>query len=176
MNFWEEHYEKFNEKLKLKDLILEDIEGDGNCLFRAIADQLENDEENHRIYRIRAVNYLKKNKKFFEKFIIDDTSFEKYCNNMENCGEWGGNLEIQALHKDLKINIILHVLEGPPIIIKDENFKNTVNLAFHTSDNIFEHYSSVKKLQEGIFFSKIYNLFKFFKLNHTQMKNKDKLQ
>jgi hypothetical protein len=35
---WLQHFKKFNDVLKTKNLHLKDIEADGNCLFRAISD------------------------------------------------------------------------------------------------------------------------------------------
>lgn len=37
---WKDHFQKYNDILKIRKLHLKDIEGDGNCLFRAISDQL----------------------------------------------------------------------------------------------------------------------------------------
>ena len=37
-DLWLDHFKKFNEKLKLFNLYLKDIDGDGNCLFRSISD------------------------------------------------------------------------------------------------------------------------------------------
>jgi OTU domain-containing protein 3 len=37
------------------------INGDGNCLFRAIADQLEGNESHHQKYREMAVDHILKN-------------------------------------------------------------------------------------------------------------------
>lgn len=35
---WIQHFKRFNEILKTKELYLKDIEADGNCMFRAISD------------------------------------------------------------------------------------------------------------------------------------------
>lgn len=50
--------------------------GDGNCLFRSIADQLEGDESLHMNYRIEAVQYILNNKDIYIPFIEDDETIE----------------------------------------------------------------------------------------------------
>jgi len=42
-------------------LVLRDVEADGNCLFRAVADQLTGDEENYNKYRQLTIRQLKRN-------------------------------------------------------------------------------------------------------------------
>ena len=49
-----------------------DVNGDGNCLFRAISDQMTGKESNHRKFRRDAVDYVKNNKDNFAPFIEDD--------------------------------------------------------------------------------------------------------
>lgn len=39
---------------------MRDVKGDGNCLFRSIADQIDGDEDMHGIYRNIAVEYIDK--------------------------------------------------------------------------------------------------------------------
>ena len=50
-----------------------EIDGDGNCLFRAIADQLEGDEELHQFFRATCVDHIKENKDHYKMFLDDDT-------------------------------------------------------------------------------------------------------
>jgi len=44
--------------LKINNLYLKDIEGDGNCLFRSISDQIHGHQDNHFEYRKQAGNYI----------------------------------------------------------------------------------------------------------------------
>jgi len=48
--------------MKSQRFAIYDIVGDGNCLFRAIADQIEGDEHQHRKYRQIAVDHMAKYK------------------------------------------------------------------------------------------------------------------
>ena len=47
---------------------MQEVRADGNCLFRAIADQLDGDQNNHDTYRQAIVEYIIKCK--------DDFAFE----------------------------------------------------------------------------------------------------
>ena len=50
--------------------------GDGNCLFRTLADQLEGNEKLHRKYRQDAIDYIEDNKDSFAPFIEDDETID----------------------------------------------------------------------------------------------------
>ncbi|XP_051152795.1 OVARIAN TUMOR DOMAIN-containing deubiquitinating enzyme 7-like isoform X2 [Andrographis paniculata] len=43
-----------------------------NCLFRALADQLEEDEDDHEKYRRMVVKCLKENPTMFTPFVVED--------------------------------------------------------------------------------------------------------
>lgn len=55
---YREDMQRFTEQLTPQCLKVKEMEGDGNCLFRAVADQLEGDEELHSEYRLRTVEYI----------------------------------------------------------------------------------------------------------------------
>ena len=50
--------ERLNKQLGQIDLELREITGDGNCLFRAISDQMTGRENNHRKFRREAANFI----------------------------------------------------------------------------------------------------------------------
>ena len=66
------------------------MDGDGNCLFRSVADQIDGDESLHTTYRAQAVDYILQNKEMYMPFIEDDETIEQYCNDMSKDGIWGG--------------------------------------------------------------------------------------
>ena len=53
--------ERLNKQLGQIDLELREITGDGNCLFRAISDQMTGRENNHRKFRREAANFINQN-------------------------------------------------------------------------------------------------------------------
>jgi len=156
-NIWEKHFSSFQSKMLENELFLKDIKGDGNCLFRAIADQLDGDEGQYKKYRVSAVEQLQEDEEFFANFIPDDLTFSKYISIISTDGVWGGNIEIQALSKALGVNFVIHMIDRPPMIISNEhdepqidekgNFR-FLHLAYHYGEHIGEHYSSVRNLND----------------------------
>ena len=63
---------------------------DGNCLFRAVADQIAGNPELHLIVRNECTDYMLKNSDDFIPFIEDRESIEQYCERMSKLGQWGG--------------------------------------------------------------------------------------
>lgn len=57
---------------------MKDIPGDGNCLFRALADQLEGDMSQHMRHRREIVSFITQHRREFEPFIEDGMPFERY--------------------------------------------------------------------------------------------------
>ena len=54
------------------------IKRDGNCLFRAVADQVYGDPNLHLTVREWCANFMKEEKQFYEGFIRDTTNFTEY--------------------------------------------------------------------------------------------------
>jgi len=105
--------EKFKLQLSPLGLKVKEIQGDGNCMFRAIADQLEGDQAMHSMYRQAAVEYILSNKEDFVPFIEDDETIQEYCKDMASDGVWGGQLEMNALATEFKFNLIVHQVDNP---------------------------------------------------------------
>ncbi|XP_022741373.1 OTU domain-containing protein 3 isoform X1 [Durio zibethinus] len=118
------------------------VTADGNCFFRALADQLEGDEEEHGKYRSMVVQYIVKNREMFEPFIEDDVPFDEYCQSMEKDGTWAGHMELQAASLVTRRNICIHRNMSPRWYIK--NFDNHRARMVHLSYHDEEHYNSVR--------------------------------
>lgn len=60
----------------------------GNCLFRALADQLDGDDKNHFEYRIQVCDYIEKHEDDFAPFVsdIDSSKFGDYIQKMRKNG------------------------------------------------------------------------------------------
>ena len=99
---------KFKVKLQKKGLWLKENAGDGNCFFRAIADQIYGNEYRHVTLRREVIDHLKANKEEFKLFMENDMKIEKYINLMSRDGAWGGQLEMSILAQIHKFNVILH--------------------------------------------------------------------
>lgn len=73
-------------------LMLRDVEGDGNCLFRALSDQMYGDQKRHPELRKLTCDYLEANKADFEMWVKwgvahDGESYEAYVNRMRKSGK-----------------------------------------------------------------------------------------
>ncbi|CAK64575.1 unnamed protein product (macronuclear) [Paramecium tetraurelia] len=164
------YFNQFNKRLQQLGLTLRDVDADGNCLFRAIADQLTGNEENYNKYRSMAIRSLQKNRKFFSDFLPEGSTFNEYTKRMSEDGIWGGHLELQALSNTLQIDIVVHTLDNYYIIkhipIKTcwSSFKEKIHLyfnkkqvptqkqihiAFHSGKKIINHYQSVRLIHDN---------------------------
>ncbi|KAF1326512.1 Eh domain-containing protein 4, partial [Globisporangium splendens] len=85
---------------------------DGNCLFRAISDQLYGHEMFHGDIRWRIADFIQREGALFQPFIATTEAkaetIELYCRRMKREGEWGGNLELYAAAKLFNIHIVVH--------------------------------------------------------------------
>jgi OTU domain-containing protein 3 len=82
-----------------------EMTGDGNCLFRSLSDQLYYDYGNkHKQTRQDICDYIEFMEEEFCVFLVldenetdeDAANFEEYVRTMRSDGEWGGNLELVA--------------------------------------------------------------------------------
>lgn len=69
----EHEVQNLNKELEPLGLQVKLIKGDGNCLFRSVSDQLENDQNQYKPYRQKTVEFIKQNRESFEPFIYDET-------------------------------------------------------------------------------------------------------
>ncbi|CAN8264137.1 unnamed protein product [Cochlearia groenlandica] len=133
---------QFHGQLDALGLKIIQVTSDGNCFFRAIADQLEGNEDEHNKYRSMIVQYIVKNREMFEPFIEDDVPFEDYCKTMDDDGTWAGNMELQAASLVTRSNICIHRNMSPRWYIR--NFEDTRTRMIHLSYHDGEHYNSLR--------------------------------
>jgi OTU domain-containing protein 3 len=65
-------------------LTLREVPGDGNCMFRALSDQLHGGSDRHLEFRAGVVEFMKSNREDFEPFLVDETSFERHLRELGN--------------------------------------------------------------------------------------------
>ena len=70
-------------------VVRKSIVGDGNCLFRAMADQLGLGEDQHACIRAKVVEQILREKEYFTNFIAeeDNESVEAYCSEIAQNGK-----------------------------------------------------------------------------------------
>ncbi len=92
-----------NEGLPLK---INNVKADGNCLYRAIADQINGDENHYPFYKAEALRTIKKHSEEFISF-LEGKSLKEYTEEKEKDGAWGGMAEIWAL--EFENNLISYI-------------------------------------------------------------------
>ncbi|XP_073098979.1 OVARIAN TUMOR DOMAIN-containing deubiquitinating enzyme 7 isoform X3 [Elaeis guineensis] len=133
---------EFCSQLDAMGLKIIQVTADGNCFFRALADQLEGNEEEHKKYRDMVVQYILNHREDFEPFIEDDVPFDEYCQSMEKDGTWAGHMELQAASLVTRRNICIHRLRSPRWYIN--NFSSHEASMIHLCYHDGEHYNSVR--------------------------------
>jgi NACalpha-BTF3-like transcription factor len=142
---------ELNNVLADDGLTIHVIDGDGNCLFRSIADQITGDQELHMAFRTRIMKYIKDHADHFRLFMEDDESFEAYMDRMTQGEEWGGHQELYAASQCLNVNITVYQLNAPSYILPaNPNGKGDtgakppkdIRISYHGDC----HYNSVKSI------------------------------
>lgn len=156
---------KINDKhLHKENMTIKEIQADGNCMYRAIAHQMQllGSDTSHEVLRMLCAEELTDNRTHYEPFVnLDDvnaTSFEQYVDIIKdgNEGAWGGHLELRALACKLKRNIYVYEVENDvPLVIhhntnveeegyEEEGSGGVLRLSFHKDYfALGEHYNSV---------------------------------
>ncbi|KAK9789593.1 hypothetical protein WJX73_005231 [Symbiochloris irregularis] len=91
------------ERLHKYSLTEKVVKGDGNCQFRAVADQLYRTPHAHLELRRAVVARLRKHSKLYVEYVPED--YGAYCRNMERDGTWGDHVTLQAVADLYKLKI-----------------------------------------------------------------------
>ncbi|XP_041969479.1 deubiquitinase OTUD6B [Aricia agestis] len=146
-------------RLKTRNLSIFLIPSDGDCLYKAIAHQLEvqhNKKLNVQDLRNNAASYIMENKDDFLPFLsnpetfemLTDAEFEEYCEKIRNTNVWGGQVEIRALSNYLKCPISIIQATGPETIEQGTEFTGPpLFITYHRHMySLGEHYNSTQTL------------------------------
>jgi len=120
------------------------IEGDGNCLFRSLADQDQGRAGAHSEVRRRVVEHMAAHREDFEPFMEDDEPFDAYLRRMGRDGEWGGHQELFAASRLLRATVVVHQFNAPRFELTFEGAGRTLHLSYHGE----MHYNSVRGLDD----------------------------
>lgn len=137
----EEREALFEKMLKeSKGFLIKQMEPDGACLFRAVADQVYGDQEWHSEVRRHCMDYMMKNCDYFSQYVTEDFATYIRRKRMDNCH--GNHVEMQAISELYNRNIEVYLYSTEPIntfhtINKTDNFP--IRLSYHRSI----HYNSV---------------------------------
>lgn len=143
----DENFSSFKDQLKAMGLTLREVQGDGNCLFRALNDQLEGHTRNHLKYRYETVQYMKEHRTDFEPFVEDEVPFDQHLYNLGQPGTYAGNDAIVACARLHELVIVIHQLNTPLWQVKGTDKPNAteLHLSYHNGD----HYNSIRKIGDN---------------------------
>ncbi|XP_015227770.1 PREDICTED: OTU domain-containing protein 6B [Cyprinodon variegatus] len=154
---------KLAQKLAQQQLQIKEIASDGHCMYRAIEDQLAQRLKpalnmSMKELRSRTAEHMRNNADDFLPFLTNPNTgdmftteeFEKYCSDVEHTAAWGGQLELQALSRVLKLPIEVIQADSPTIRIGEEYDGEILTLVYmHHAYGLGEHYNSVERLKEA---------------------------
>ncbi|MEJ1282204.1 OTU domain containing 3 [Cricetulus griseus] len=143
----EEEFVSFANQLQALGLKLREVPGDGNCLFRALGDQLEGHSRNHLKHRQETVDYMIRQREDFEPFVEDDIPFEKHVASLSKPGTFAGNDAIVAFARNHQLNVVIHQLNAPLWQIRGTDKSSVREL--HIAYRYGEHYDSVRRINDN---------------------------
>jgi len=103
-----------------------EMEGDGNCLFRAISLQVYGDQGMHAEVRKNCLDFMERDIDHFQDFVADE-GFHEYIARKRQCGVHGNHTEIQAMSElyNRSIEVFVPPKGIEPInIFHEEYYKN----------------------------------------------------
>ncbi|KUJ16522.1 OTU-domain-containing protein [Mollisia scopiformis] len=151
------------------------IRGDGNCLFRALSEQIYGDQTRNSEIRAKVVQYMKANPGDFKPFISVETgggfrrnpkrknaaagdltgpseserdqAWEDYLVRMARNGEYGDNLEIRAFTEAYTVDVRVYCMPASSYIIRCGQELATGEYRQIAHIALYsEHYSSIRNI------------------------------
>ncbi|XWS73873.1 hypothetical protein CRYUN_Cryun02cG0166500 [Craigia yunnanensis] len=113
---------------------------DGNCLFRAVANQVYGDSEAYDLIRQMCIDYMERERDHFSQFITE--GFTSYCKRKRRDKVYGNNVEIQALSEMYNRPIHIYSYSIEPINIFHGSYNTDtppIRLSYHHRN----HYNSL---------------------------------
>ncbi|WOL02306.1 hypothetical protein Cni_G11025 [Canna indica] len=113
---------------------------DGNCLFRAVADQVYGDAEAYDMARQMCVDYMERERDHFSQFVTE--GFTSYCKRKRRDKVYGNNIEIQAFAEMYNRPIHIYSYSTEPINIFQGTYVTDtppIRLSYHHGN----HYNSL---------------------------------
>ncbi|PKA58321.1 OTU domain-containing protein 5 [Apostasia shenzhenica] len=125
---------------RVKGLEVKKMLEDGNCLFRAVADQVYGDPEAYDLARQMCIDYMERERDHFSQFVTE--GFTSYCKRKRRDKVYGNNLEIQAFSEMYNRPIHIYCYSTEPINIFHGGYTTDIppiRLSYHHGN----HYNSL---------------------------------
>ncbi|XP_028309911.1 OTU domain-containing protein 3 [Gouania willdenowi] len=137
----------FSNQLQALGLKLREVPGDGNCLFRALGDQLEGHSRGHLQLRQDTVQYMMSHRQDFEPFVEDDVPFTKHLSNLSQPGTFAGNDAIVAFARSQEVKVVIHQLNTP--LWEINGAEKLACRELHIAYRYGDHYDSVRRIGDN---------------------------
>jgi len=152
--------ETINATLAKEQLCVKEIVSDGNCLYRAVADQLAfvraAEQPSFEELRRRAAAYMGAHPEDFAAFVECEAGSQEFRDYVAGVArssgdsvEWGGQVEIMAMCAVLQRTMVVVAANAPPVVMGQEFQAEggpELRLAYHKHYfSLGEHYNSVEK-------------------------------
>ncbi|XP_010032164.2 OVARIAN TUMOR DOMAIN-containing deubiquitinating enzyme 9 isoform X2 [Eucalyptus grandis] len=98
-------HQRLIDRLRLYFLVENKVQGDGNCQFRALSDQLYRSPEHHKFVRHQIVSQLKSCPEMYGGYV--PMAFDDYLKKMSEIGEWGDHVTLQAAADSYGVKIFV---------------------------------------------------------------------
>ena len=85
--------------------------GDGNCLFRSVAQEVYGDQLHHDKVRQEVADHIVKETGYYFDFIDHKDGFNAYIAELRTNGEWGGDIELQAASELYNKRVLVYSLD-----------------------------------------------------------------
>jgi len=162
--------ENFKKKLYDKGMVIKEVGGDGNCLFRSFADQLYGRDEYHQSIREICMDYIANEHAFFKNFVVGgEEKFDEYIERKRQDAVWGDDVEIQALSEIYNRSIEIYAYSNEPMRTFHEaglNKEEPIRISYHGSS----HYNSIKKLGKEHLLGTPFGQIEDFALRNSKMR------
>ena len=141
---------QFAAQLAARGFRIATVEADGNCLFRALGDQLVGRERDHATIRRDVLRHEELAGDHFKCFVEDDEPWDDYVARLRRDAEWGGNMELVAAANHFRVHVCVHQLNAPVLEIRADvpdggRARKTAHLSYHGES----HYNSVRRRDDG---------------------------
>lgn len=131
----------FRAQLHQRGLCIDVMDGDGNCLFRAVSRLLYGTQEHHRMVRLKCMEYMGAQRDFFSRFVAG--SFDRYVAFKRQDGVWGDHIEIQAMSEVYNRQIHVHAYSIEPISVYRMNMQSQLGSPLRLSYHFQSHYNAI---------------------------------
>ena len=139
-------------QLQALTLCLQSIASDGNCLFRALADQMWGEPGRHVEVREAAVKEMIARADHFRNFLLEEDildlgvdDWDGYMRRMSEDAVWGGNSELLAAADFYARDIVVHQANEKPWVVTPNKMAakqaGPLHLAYDGT-----HYDSVRRV------------------------------